>query len=467
MANTKISQLPDASLPLSGTEQIPVVQTGVTVKTTVADMYAGSDAASFVGYQPAGTGAVATTVQTKLRETVSVKDFGAVGDGVTDDTAAFIAAYTAHPGEVIYMPDPTVAYKLTGLLTLPANTIFKGERRQGTKLLHAYNGDFANLGDGAGFEDCWIDGQGATYTGGCFVFSGANGRQIRRGVRVSDFDGAIESFEVAAGSQSLALDIRYSRRNAGTGTNRFAVVISPTQQLSAVPRKYVAIDTEGTCAFDFGGCNNTYVSASFLGDLKYSADSRAVLVSACRIANQAALTVNGHNNTITGCDIAPQITIAANADAIIVQGNSYNILPIIDSSNNTRNLFDAWAQSYTPSLTSGGTAPSIGNGSITGGFTRQGATTFIIGQLTLGSTTSLGTGGLSISLPQSRMGGDVFVGGTVVMNRGGTLYVGTLQIAGAVATASLIRDTTGSITFNSPGVFAAGDTIRWSAVYSN
>jgi hypothetical protein len=48
--------------------------------------------ASLVSYLPAGTGAVATTVQTKLRESVSVQDFGAAGDGITDDTYAFQAA---------------------------------------------------------------------------------------------------------------------------------------------------------------------------------------------------------------------------------------------------------------------------------------------------------------------------------------------------------------------------------------
>ena len=45
---------------------------------------------SSYAYQPSGTGAVSTTVQAKLRESVSVKDFGAVGDGVTDDSAAIL-----------------------------------------------------------------------------------------------------------------------------------------------------------------------------------------------------------------------------------------------------------------------------------------------------------------------------------------------------------------------------------------
>jgi len=70
--------------------------------------------ASAVSYTQGGTGAVTTNVQAKLRETVSVKDFGAVGDGVTDDLAAFHAAMTASKN--VFVPDGT--YYLSATLEM-------------------------------------------------------------------------------------------------------------------------------------------------------------------------------------------------------------------------------------------------------------------------------------------------------------------------------------------------------------
>jgi hypothetical protein len=93
--------------------------------------------ASQVVYDPAGTGAVATNVQAKLRETVSVKDFGAVGDGVTDDTAAFqnaaraangVSGSGAVPGATVYVPNGTYLVSRVGI----RGTVFVGQNRERT-----------------------------------------------------------------------------------------------------------------------------------------------------------------------------------------------------------------------------------------------------------------------------------------------------------------------------------------------
>lgn len=69
-------------------------------------------AGTSVNFTQTGIGAVTRTIQSKGEDTPNVKDFGATGNGLTDDTAAIQAAIDAHTS--IYVPPGT--YKITSKL---------------------------------------------------------------------------------------------------------------------------------------------------------------------------------------------------------------------------------------------------------------------------------------------------------------------------------------------------------------
>jgi len=81
--------------------------------------------ASAITYNQGGTGAQDRTVKAKLQETVSVKDFGAVGDGVADDTAAIQAAIDS--GSSVFFPKGTYATSSSLTISGVEGQTMKGE----------------------------------------------------------------------------------------------------------------------------------------------------------------------------------------------------------------------------------------------------------------------------------------------------------------------------------------------------
>lgn len=61
----------------------------------------------FVTFIQSGGGAIQRSAQDKLRDIVSVKDFGAVGNGVVDDAPAIQLAVNANTGKTIFFPAGT------------------------------------------------------------------------------------------------------------------------------------------------------------------------------------------------------------------------------------------------------------------------------------------------------------------------------------------------------------------------
>jgi hypothetical protein len=114
---------------------------------------------------------------------VSVKDFGAVGDGVTDDTAAIQAAIDANSGKTIYFPPAT--YKITSTITI--NTSSTRLMTDGQAILYAPVGNFDVLyftcptnGQYEYLSACALDGRFFIYTDASSVATTGAGVRLTR-----------------------------------------------------------------------------------------------------------------------------------------------------------------------------------------------------------------------------------------------------------------------------------------------
>lgn len=122
---------------------------------------------SIPGFTQGVTDAIDRTVQAKLRERVSVKDFGALGDGSTDDAVAFQKAATRAGaiGAGLYVPDGR--YVINGTVTLPDKVSIEGSGKTTSELQFGTAGSLRVTGTSGSYTGrLSVRGLGITNQGG-------------------------------------------------------------------------------------------------------------------------------------------------------------------------------------------------------------------------------------------------------------------------------------------------------------
>ncbi|MGW0785746.1 hypothetical protein [Streptomyces sp. NPDC002913] len=134
-------------------------------------------------------------------------------------------------------------------------------------------------------------------------------------------------------------------------------------------------------------------------------------------------------------------------------------------------MFDAWT-TYTPTWTGATTNPVLGNGAITGRYIKWGRTVIASVQITMGSTTTYGSGAYTIGVPfpaasatvayigSARLSGTDTWLGHVLLGQGAT---------GATATFSATATNTrgGNMSGTVPETLAAGAILRFTITYQS
>lgn len=130
-------------------------------------------------------------------------------------------------------------------------------------------------------------------------------------------------------------------------------------------------------------------------------------------------------------------------------------------------MSDAWSD-YVPAWTASGTAPALGNGTLTGRYAQVGKLVWCTGVLTVGSTTTFGTGTWSISLPVTAFasGAGLYVGQSFLFDTSVTANRRSGNATVATSTTMNFYSAGGGVvTPTVPYTWASPDKLPWTIFY--
>lgn len=478
-----------------------------------------SDSASAAFIQ-AGTGAVSRVAQDKLRESVSVVDFGADPTGAADSTVAIQAAINALSlsggGRLIFPPGN---YKHTTQLVFKNNISYIGGGYQSTRLTYTGTSDgvvVQNPINSSTIANIYVEGlyfkaastataRGAFFDTGssllsfarCFFDSSAVGLILDQSELVSVVDCYM------AGAAAGAWLVNGADRNVGASsffTNRIKFDGCQFNGSGA----YIGVADDGGNAHDFISCNfnagTNYIRACGVyglnvigGELEVCTGSGINIVATKWQSGAAALkcesvTVNGAYWYQAGTNSC--IAVAASmCDTLTVSGNTFqtNSTTVISGADNV-SLLDArgnvqigagegfnapnkinnYYGPVTGSVTWTGatTNPAIGNGTFTANVSRAGRRVTLTVLVSMGSTTTYGSGNWQFSLPVT--GTSINDIGSAFYICGGGLYVGIARVQ--ISSNNIIlfsaNNTSNAVQSTVPAVWANGNSLEFTVTYT-
>lgn len=242
---------------------------------------------------------------------VNVRDHGATGDGITNDTAAIQAALDAGAGSVVWFPAGN--YLAANLLVDTANSVILGP---GTITKNA-NGPVLTLtANYITIRDLRIAGQGATFTGAGIVYNGTcYGCRVL--AHIDDIAGPAHDFSGAAGNGAACHVSGLARR---TDTALPAVAL-PASEANG-DRHLHELNCPGAIMVDTAGCSTLLITNCNAGGIIFGAASVKVAMTGNRIAQAAGTTIRGGDHAIVGNIFGGNVTLAADCVRSTVTGNA-------------------------------------------------------------------------------------------------------------------------------------------------
>lgn len=521
MAGVRISNLPAATTPLTGAELIPVVQGGTTKQAALSSAANYNQAASIAALRLLNsTGAARPTVITLAQnyvagdgggifrldasDTTSADNNGTIivdaagnrwkrqwsgplnanwfGNLATGFTTAVQSAITV-AGTYGTVEIPYGSYSLTGTLTLLTGQTLIGIGGRPT-ITRAFAGTMINASAAVtNLTNLDIRGAGATYSNtttdiAVLYSNGSNYYQSMTNVWIIDNAGPCISFSASdAGSMSKFVGCIFQRT---TVTN--PAVVLPTSLDTVGYREFYDCRGGGSWLLRFNSGINTKIIGGDCVNLDFSGSdgvSLRAVVNGVRIATGGAnFTVYGNDSAIVGCVIAGPGVITGAASRNNISGNVLQAgqtwtdnstatgtnMNIIDYA-----FYDLSAASPTTEWGADSVAPALGNGTLSTYVTRQGRALKIDILLTMGSTTTFGTGNWYFKLPApfSTWVAAAAANGSVRMLDNTTAwFVGTSHVAAGANKIYIYPDNSGGqVSSTVPFTWAQNDTLALSIEY--